>query len=238
MTSSTPQRPPAAPERVGPGPAQVAASALAAASASLAASFLGVAGTVVGAAVGAVIATVGSAIYAHSLRSASARLRLLRPVRANGELAPTAALAVPAPPMRRPSRAMWLSALAVVAAGVAIALGGITAAEALLGRTISGGGHGTTSLGSVVHDVTGSGSTPTPVTSPSPEPTDSPSAPVTGGPSATASPTAGASSAGAPTSGATGVPTSGATVAPTSGASSQPMPPTSVPQPTGVGPTP
>lgn len=58
---------------------QVAGSALAAATSALAASFLGVAGTIVGAVVGSLVATTASAVYAHSLRRAGARLRVVRP---------------------------------------------------------------------------------------------------------------------------------------------------------------
>src|SRR3954471_15466215 len=66
------------------GVAQVAASALAAVTSALAASTLGVAGTIVGAGVGAVVATVGSAIYTHSLRRASERVRQLRAMELRG----------------------------------------------------------------------------------------------------------------------------------------------------------
>jgi hypothetical protein len=84
MTAAPPRRddrqPPAAgpdqpPPKLGISLVQVLAAALAAATATIAASFLGVAGTVVGAALASVISVTGTALYSHSLRRTSSRVR-------------------------------------------------------------------------------------------------------------------------------------------------------------------
>ncbi|HEX8495786.1 MAG TPA: hypothetical protein VF661_01225, partial [Actinomycetales bacterium] len=208
MTTTTNQRP-ATPERsegLGLGLAQVAASALAAVSSALAASFLGVAGTIIGAGVGAVVATIGTAVYQHSLRTASDRLRDLR---RTGDLTRSAAStadrtsgltrALPAGPRdggadvqpetvpgRDPASrtSTWWRALALVVLGIVLALGAITAAEAVIGRPVSGssGTSGGTSIGEA---FTGSGSSATTPATPAPGPTDAPTATPTEAPSAT-----------------------------------------------------
>lgn len=193
-TTTAPREPKAPTPGLGLGPAQIAASALAAVTSALAASFLGVAGTIIGAAVGSVVATVGAAVYAHSLRTASSRLRELRPQaggpasrRARPVSGPEHTPAVPAVRPRRP-----FGRLAAVVVGVfAVALAGITAAEAVMGHPISSSSTAGTTLSRVVDDgantparhpdaVPGSTSTPEPSSSSSPTGTPTTSAPGTG----------------------------------------------------------
>jgi hypothetical protein len=57
---------------------QLIATALAAITATIAASYLGVSGTVIGAALASVVSAVGNAVYGHSLRSTSERVRVDR----------------------------------------------------------------------------------------------------------------------------------------------------------------
>lgn len=57
---------------------QLVATALAAITATIAASYLGVSGTVVGAALASVVSAVGNAVYGHSLRTTSKRVRVDR----------------------------------------------------------------------------------------------------------------------------------------------------------------
>jgi cytoskeletal protein RodZ len=170
------------------GFAQVAASGLAAISASLAASFLGVAGTIIGAAVGAVIATIGSAIYAHSLKTASARLSHLRPVvvGAGGLRAAQPEPSGGATPAakRTPALGPWLRGLILVLLGAAVALGGITVAERVLGHPVSNSDSTGTSIARVVSPSDATADEPdkeeqapetTPTASPSATPTTAPS---------------------------------------------------------------
>ena len=192
-TTTAPREPKAPSPGLGLGPAQIAASALAAVTSALAASFLGVAGTIIGAAVGSVVATVGAAVYAHSLRTASSRLRELRP-QAGGPASRRARpvsgpehTPAPSAPSRRP-----FGRLAAVVVGVfAVALAGITAAEAVMGHPLSSGNAAGTTLSRVVeggpntpaqtnHAVPGSTSTSEPSSSSSPTGSPTTSAPGTG----------------------------------------------------------
>ena len=210
-TTTAPREPKAPSPGLGLGPAQIAASALAAVTSALAASFLGVAGTIIGAAVGSVVATVGAAVYAHSLRTASSRLRELRP-QAGGPASRRARPVsgpehTPAPSAhsRRP-----LGRLTAVVVGVfAVALAGITAAEALMGHPLSSGNTAGTTLSRVVEGgaitpagpqdaVPGSTSTSEPSSSSSPTGTPTTSAPGTGQASSPA-PTVTATPSGGPT---------------------------------------
>ena len=145
-----------APERfLGLSPAQVIASALAAATSALAASFLGVAGTIVGAVVGSMVATIGSAVYAHSLRRAHSQLRIVR-LQPVTRQASTRALVVEGPESEQAREAepetelahslrpagerrgrRWAALAAAVVVAAALALGAITAAEALIGHPVS-----------------------------------------------------------------------------------------------------
>ncbi|WP_411284133.1 hypothetical protein [Lapillicoccus sp.] len=137
---------------------QVLGSALAAVTAALAASFLGVAGTIIGALVGSLVATVGSAVYAHSLSTAGARLRIVRVVTTPGPApAPCPAPVAPQTPRtsvpERDQRArptLWLRVVAGLVAGAALALGGITLVEQVIGHPLSGAASSGTSIGNVV----------------------------------------------------------------------------------------
>ena len=216
---------------------QVLGGALAAATAALAASFLGVAGTIAGAAIGSLVATVGSAVYDRSLRSAGARLRIARvePVGRNASRDPVAVqgpLREQVPGPRRPRRGVVRLVIGVVA-GMAIALGGITAVEALMGHPLSSSTTGGTSIGQAV-----TGSTPTRSTAPTPSAPSAPSAPstpsVTFTPSSTPSPSTTATPS--PTGTSTASPTTGPpSASPTSAAPSlapapaAPVPPTTTP---------
>ena len=193
-TTTAPREPKAPTPGLGLGPAQIAASALAAVTSALAASFLGVAGTIIGAAVGSVVATVGAAVYAHSLRTASSRIRELRPQaggpasrRARPVSGPEHTPDVPSVQSRRS-----FGRLAAVVVGVfAVALAGITAAEAVMGHPLSSSNTAGTTLSRVVDDgtntparhqdaVPGSTSTSEPSSSSSPTGTPTTSAPGTG----------------------------------------------------------
>jgi hypothetical protein len=211
-TTTAPREPKAPTPGLGLGPAQIAASALAAVTSALAASFLGVAGTIIGAAVGSVVATVGAAVYAHSLRTASSRLRELRPQaggpasrRARPVSGPEHTPDVPSVQSRRP-----FGRLAAVVVGVfAVALAGITAAEAMMGHPLSSGNTAGTTLSRVVDGgantparhpdaVPGSTSTSEPSSSSSPTGTPATFAPGTGQASSPA-PTGTATPSGGPT---------------------------------------
>jgi hypothetical protein len=163
---------------LGLSPAQVIASALAAATSALAASFLGVAGTIVGAVVGSIVATIGSAVYAHSLRRAHSQLRVVRlqPVtrtastRAHivegpvSEPVPESGPEVePSGPVAGQRRGRRWTALAVgVVGAAALALGGITLAESVMGHPVSDASTTGTTLR---HAFQGS---PTPAPAPAP----------------------------------------------------------------------
>ena len=162
MTKQDPER------RLELSPAQVAGSALAAMSGAVFISWAGTAGTLIGAAAGSVIATVGSATYTWSLRrSRDAARRTAERMRqtalvANGRPRSVAetTTTVEEPPGRRwdlPWGKVALASLAVMVAAMA----GITAVEAVTGRSVSsytgGGDSSSTTLGSVV----GSGQQPT-----------------------------------------------------------------------------
>lgn len=211
-TTTVPRQPNAPSPGLGLGPAQIAASALAAVTSALAASFLGVAGTIIGAAVGSVVATVGAAVYAHSLRTASSRLRELRPQaggpasrRARPVSGPEHTPDIPSVPSRRS-----FGRLAAVVLGVfAVALAGITAAEAVMGHPLSSSNTAGTTLSRVVDDgaktpprpqdaVPGSTSTSEPATTASPTGTPTTSAPGTGQ-AASPAPTGTATPSGGPT---------------------------------------
>ena len=172
MTKQDPER------RLELSPAQVAGSALAAMSGAVFISWAGTAGTLIGAAAGSVIATVGSATYTWSLRrSRDAARRTAERMRQTALVANGRPRSVAAGPLREdqpatetgtveePPGRRWdlpwgkvaLASLAVMVAGMA----GITAVEAVTGRSVSsytgGGDSSSTTLGSVV----GSGQQPT-----------------------------------------------------------------------------
>lgn len=167
-TRPGPAEPPAPPAEVAHAPrlllglsvAQVLASALAAATSALAASFLGVAGTIIGAVVGSLVATVATAVYAHSLRTAGVRLKVVRP--GDTVVLPTARVASPPavdPGRPGPSgpgeRRGWVRLTTGLVLGIVVALGAVTLVEEVVGHPLSDSASSGTSIGEV---VTGSGS--------------------------------------------------------------------------------
>ena len=226
---------------LGLSPAQVIASALAAATSALAASFLGVAGTIVGAVVGSIVATIGSAVYAHSLRRAHTQLRVVRlqPVtrsasaHAHAVQGPVSEHAPDPEPEMEPSgqpagerRGRRWAALSVgVVGAAALALGGITVAEALMGHPVS---DASTSGTTIRHAFQGS---PAPAPAPSPDQgatnrAPDPSSTATSGAVPGASPTGSATSPAVPDASATE--STSAPVAPTATATD---PSTQAPEP-------
>ena len=254
MTSAQPSGTPSA--GLDLGVAQVAGSALAAVTAALAASTLGVAGTILGAGVGAIVATVGSALYAHSLRRATERVRQLRLM----EMRPTGGVRWPAPRSRASAdaepptvplttateplpaepedagRRPWRRSALMIAGGFALALAGITAAEAVIGHPLSSSKESGTSVGrAVTGDGGGGSSTPstsTPSTSQTGSPTSSatsqtssPTSVSTSSPAEQQAPSSTAPSATAPAASPTGSPEGSATSpAGTSSSSEAPAP--------------
>jgi hypothetical protein len=203
MTKQDPER------RLELSPAQVAGSALAAMSGAVFISWAGTAGTLIGAAAGSVIATVGSATYTWSLRrSRDAARRTAERMRqtalvANGRPRSVAetTTTVEEPPGRRwdlPWGKVALASLAVMVAGMA----GITAVEAVTGRSVSsytgGGDSSSTTLGSVVgsgqqatkeHATKPTKVTPTETSTPTPDPgTEAAPTPAVPAPSTPATP--------------------------------------------------
>lgn len=224
-SKTAPTNEPGRQHRLGVSLTQVVGSAVAAAAAAFGASFLGVAGTIIGAAVASVIATVASAMYTTSLtRTRAVVASTVTQWTRTSQAAPVVDPNAPQPPAPEPSRRTratpWARVAVAAAATLVVALGGLTAVEAVVGKplaTLLGGSqaHGT-SIG-VVSGTGGSGtktrSTPTRTPSPT-APTSTPSAT----PSATPDPTPSATPSGTPTG------TPGATPS---------ADPTSTPTPTG-----
>src|SRR6478752_6190787 len=139
---------------------KIVAGALAATSAAVASSWLGVAGTVFGAVVVSVVATVGTALYSHSLRRSQQAIQETIPVLAARTRADRAHIdgpetvelsAVTSAPQRLPIS--WSTVVVGCVATLALAFGGLTGFEAVMGKsasqlTGSGSGGGTT-LGSL-----------------------------------------------------------------------------------------
>jgi hypothetical protein len=132
---------------------QLIASALAAVTATIAASYLGVSGTVIGAAVASVLTVTGNAVYGHSLRRTSERVRTVVPTRARwsppsrqeGDEDPPAQNPQPASPLMR---RLAIASVAVFAAVLAV----VTSVELVAGRPLSDllrgeSGQGTTVFG-------------------------------------------------------------------------------------------
>lgn len=217
-SKTAPTNEPGRQHRLGVSLTQVVGSALAAAAAAFGASFLGVAGTIIGAAVASVIATVASAMYTSSLMRT--RAVVASTVTQWTRTSQTAPVVDPnAPPATEPSRRTrtpWARVAVAAAATLVVALGGLTAVEAVVGKplaTLLGGSqaHGT-SLGAV-SGAGGSGTKTrsTPTRTPSPTPTSTPSAT----PSATPDPTPSATPSGTPTGTPGATPSADPTATPT-----------------------
>lgn len=205
---------------------QLMSNALAAVTAAVVGSRLGIAGTLVGAAAGSVIATTGTAMYGHWLDRTASRVRTVvrlpaaRTSSSRAPVPPTAdsadaatvptdgdespsepAAAVPRP-RRQPT---WRTVGLAAAATFVVAIGSITAFEAIVGEPVStltgadaGGG---TTLGRAVDPgpaappadapapVPTSTGAPVPTTAPTPAPTSSPTPTPTSTPAPTQPPT-------------------------------------------------
>ncbi|MFN2562572.1 MAG: hypothetical protein ABR571_14925 [Jatrophihabitans sp.] len=150
---------------------QLVATALAAITATIAASYLGVSGTVIGAALASVVSAVGNAVYGHSLRTTSERVRVDRVfLRERRQPGPAAAPAeenviqngppmLPEParpptrsrPAAHPQTAWRRIAIGSIASFVAV-LAVVTGVEVVAGRPLSdlvrgNGGTGTSVFG-------------------------------------------------------------------------------------------
>jgi hypothetical protein len=218
-SKTVPTNEPGSQHRFGVSLTQVVGSAVAAAAAAFGASFLGVAGTIIGAAVASVIATVASAMYTTSLmRTRAVVASTVTQWTRTSQTAPVVDPNAP-PPSPQPSRRTrtpWARVAVAAAATLVVALGGLTAVEAVVGKplaTLLGGSqaHGT-SLG-VVSGTGGSGTKTrsTPTRTPSPTPTSTPSAT----PSATPDPTPSATPSGTPTGTPGATPSADPTATPT-----------------------
>jgi len=209
---------------------QLMSSALAAVTAAIVGSRLGIAGTLVGAAAGSVIGTIGTAMYGHWLDRTASHVRTVvvrvpASVRSTpadptavldtvddtvddtvAEPAETTGLA-PASTLRQPT---WRTVGLAVVATFAVAIGSITAFEAIAGQpvsTLTGGDAGSgTTLGRAVDPDAGATviqpdpdpdpaptpATPVPTetaTTPDPPPSATPTATPTPTPTPTDSPT-------------------------------------------------
>lgn len=198
---------------------QLMSNALAAVTAAVVGSRLGIAGTLVGAAAGSVIATTGTAMYGHWLDRTASRVRTVVRLPGPRDVEPAAdrsaldaiepgvaldatqALTQPAVAVsRRRGQPTWGTVVLAAAATFALAIGSITAFEAIVGEpvsTLTGGeaGSGTT-LGRAldseiipaVHPELAPSSTPVPTTPPTSSPAPSPSPSETPTPTATPAP--------------------------------------------------
>ncbi len=155
---------------------QVIASALAAVTATVAGSFLGVSGTVIGAAIASVLTVTGNAVYAHSLKRTSERVRTVVPpaarwhardIHGNPVEPDHTSTAKLEPAGKQPRTPFTRRQLAVAAVGLfAAVLALVTTVELAAGSPLSDllrgkSGHGTTVFGTTHHSSTNH-KTPTP----------------------------------------------------------------------------
>jgi hypothetical protein len=162
------------------------AGALAAVCAAVVGSFLGVAGTLVGAAVASIVGSVGTEIYHRSLNRGAKKLQTLTPAfikvpAAVGtpEVAAATAEESPSHTVVPKRQIRWRRVAMVAGALFVLAMGSLTVAEAITGKSIA----------STVGNNTGAKSTWSGIVHPGkakPTPTPSPSAPATTGPTHTA----------------------------------------------------
>jgi hypothetical protein len=222
------ERPPT--QRLQLSATQLIASALAAVTATVAGSFLGVSGTVIGAAIASVLTVTGNAVYGHSLKRTSERVRTVVPpavrrhshdVHGNPVESGHTGTTTTEPVEKPPHPALSRRQLAIAAVGLfAVVLALVTTVELAAGRPLSDllrgkSGHGTTVFGPTHHSNTDKHTPPPTVTQ-----TVTPSI-VTTTPTVTQT---------APTVTTTTTPTT----TPTTSAPSTPTTPATSPTPTGV----
>lgn len=225
------ERPPT--QRLQLSATQLIASALAAVTATVAGSFLGVSGTVIGAAVASVLTVTGNAVYAHSLKRTSERVRTVVPPVGrwhahdshDNPVEPDHARTTKLEPVdKQPRKPLSRRQLAIAAVGLfAAVLALVTTVELAAGSPLSDllrgkSGQGTTVFGTTHHSSTNK-QTPTPTVTQTVTPSI-----VTTTPTVTQT---------APTVTTTSTPTT----TPTKSAPSTPTTPTTSPTPTGA-PTP
>jgi hypothetical protein len=197
---------------------QLIASALAAVTATVAASFLGVTGTVIGAAVASMLTVSGNAIYAHSLRRTSERVRTVVPtaVRRHAGAAPRPTDPTTVTPPEKPRKPLTRRQLAVAVVGLfAAVLALVTTVELAAGRPLSDllrgkSGHGTTVFGTT-HHSSNNHPKPTPTVTQTVRPTvvtTTPTVTQTAPASTTTAPSTAPPSSSAPPTTSSGTPTS------------------------------
>ncbi|MEJ7726611.1 MAG: hypothetical protein WKH47_06305 [Actinomycetes bacterium] len=221
---------------------QLMSNALAAVTAAVVGSRLGIAGTLVGAAAGSVIATTGTAMYGHWLDRTASRVRTVvrlpaartsssrtsdsadaTVVLADVDDSPSEPAAAVPRPRRQPT---WRTVGLAAAATFVVAIGSITAFEAIVGEPVStltgadaGGG---TTLGRAVDP----GPAAPPADAPAPVPTSTGAPVPTTAPTPASSPTPTPTSTPAPTQPSTTPPiTPGQTTAPPTGPTTPPSTP-------------
>jgi len=189
---------------------KVIAGTLAAVSAAVVGSYLGVAGTLAGAAVASVVGSVGTEIYERSLHRGAKKLQTLAPsfIKAPAAVGTPAVAAAteddrPSHTIPEPARVRqirWGRAAMIAGALFVLAMGSITAAELISGRSVESAVGGSSSSGTTVGSILKSDnkSTPTPTqssppstaaTEPETTPTTTPTDEVTTAPTATQEPT-------------------------------------------------
>lgn len=195
------------------------AGVLAAVSAAVIGSFLGVAGTLAGAAVASLIGSVGTEIYHRFINRGRKKIEgtFLAPAAVGTPPVEAAVHESPSEPPK-PRKIRWARVMMVAGALFVLAMGTLTMAEVISGRSVAdatqGGNHGSTTLGGLV-----SGKSDSPKSTPAPAESSAPA--ETSRPDSTPSP--------APT----GQDTTGPSVAPTSEAPTTQAPPTEAPAGTG-----
>ena len=199
------------------------AGVLAALSAAVVGSYLGVAGTLAGAAVASVIGSVGTEIYTRSIKKGHKKIQgTFTAAPAAVGTPPVAAaaattIALPAMDASMPRKVRWKRVALVAGALFVLAMGTLTAAELISGRSIAdatrGGSGDRSTISSIIRDKSGKTEKPrvsTPSESPTTEPTkESPTGQSTEQPTQqpTATPT-GTSATTVPATGSTGNPDS------------------------------
>jgi hypothetical protein len=146
------------------------AGVLAALSAAVVGSYLGVAGTLAGAAVASVIGSVGTEIYTRSIHKGRKKLQgTFTAAPAAIGTPPVAAaaattMALPAMDASTPDKVRWRRVAAVAAALFVLAVGVLTAAELISGRSIAdatrGGNGDRSTVSSIIGDKSGNAEKP------------------------------------------------------------------------------